>query len=232
MNFGRVALCALSLAVCASWASAQSIKALTSTKQGRWEVKVTYPVVLQRTPLAGVANPVMQRDAQKLFGEFTGDAVRFDREGWMGPAWSLSGESTLSIANATLISAFMTVERYTGGANAAREFVAWNFGRKGQGWGRLTFEDLLLEGTDLQAFFDQAALAELNVLKVRRGADPLEELPVDSVNDFVITKSGITWLFDKGEVGSGAEGVYVVKVPWSEMPDGLNPTGPIGGLLP
>lgn len=212
-------------------AQAQMFEVLHSENAERWKAKVVYPQFLTMTAVNGVANPGVKGVADKAFYEFVADAKRLDREGWVGPAWELEMAPTVGVANAGLVSVMWNGVQYTGGANAMSFFVSKTYGPKDGGWKELGVADLLVEGVDATRFVSAAVLSKLNAQKAKRGAEALESLDGDLIENFVVTPAGITWLFSKGDVGAGAEGTYQIKVLWSEMPEGLDRNGPVGGLI-
>lgn len=211
--------------------SAQSFEVLHSAKAGRWEAKVSYPQFLTRTAINAVANPGIEATARRAFRSFVDDAVRFDKEGWMGPEWGLELNSTVGVSQAALVSVMWSGYQYTGGANAQTFFVSRTYGPKDGGWAEVGLGDFLTPGTDKTAFAAAAVLPRLNAIKAERGIEPFDEMTPELAEQFVVTPAGMTWLFSKYDVGAGAEGTYEIKVRWSEMPAGLDRGGIASGLI-
>ncbi len=226
-------ICAIAtpFASAAPFKAAPNFEVFYSKVANKWEAKVSYPTFLTMNMVSSTANRGAYETAKHIYDEFLKNARRNQKQGWEGPAWSLEATAAVGVANPSINSIMWTGYEYTGGANGQSFFVSRTYGPKGDDWGELHLPDFLLPGTDKTAFVREAVLHKLNEIKKQRGADPFYDLTPEMAEQFVITPAGITWLFNKYDVGAGAEGTYQIKVKWSEMPASLDRNGLLSGLI-
>jgi|GEM_PF-1103837 len=220
-------LIVLTIASLSAIGMCQQFEVLYSKKVDKWEAKFTYPTYLTRDALSGIANAGASKTAKGAFDHFLKNARANERQGWQDPEWMLRADATIGVSNAAIRSMMWTAYEYTGGANGNSFFISKTYGLQGE----LKLSDLLMPGTDKVAFSKSAVLQKLNEFKKERGAEPIGDLSAEMAEQFVVTPAGITWLFNKYDVGSGAEGTYQVKVKWNEMPAGIDRDGLLAGLI-
>jgi uncharacterized lipoprotein YbaY len=221
----------LILAFATSFALGQNFDVLYSQKANRWEAKVSYPKFMTMDMVSSTANRGAYETAKHAYDEFLANARRVEKLGWEGRAWSLEANAAIGVATASINSIMWTGYEYTGGANGQSFFISKTYGPKGDDWGELHLPNFLLPGTDKVTFVREAVLPKLNGIKKQRNLEPFYDITPEMAEQFVITPAGMTWLFNKYDVGSGAEGTYQIKVKWSEMPAGLDHNGLLSGLI-
>lgn len=137
--------------------------------------------------------------------------------------------STVTMDSAALCSGFALKYAYTGGAHGSSTYDVVNVAAGGK---RLGLQDLFAKGVDARKECSYAILEQL--LRNGRGSSVQSgqwtELTQDQARKFVVTQTGLTFLFDQGELGSQAEGTIQVQVPFAAL-KGLDKKGPYGGLF-
>lgn len=196
-----------------------SISNFEAFKKERWTVQSGYPVFFANNKFTRPAAEAFKAKSKELFDAFLNSAEEADTSGWVGPAWSLNVTPFVTYQSEALVSGFFQIDRYTGGANGSTEFANMTLGLKDGKWTELTFADLVPLKIAPIAIMDRQVLPRLNSLKAARSAIPLGTLGSEHSNKFALTETGLIFLFGKGEVGAGAEGSYIVKVPYFDIRD-------------
>lgn len=198
---------------------------INSAKQGYWTANATFPVLATDSEVRKVANRGYRTDAETALNSFVENAKDFAVSAPKPIAtWEFSQSAILSINTANLVSGYAQTFDYSGGAHPNRYYRALNFGLVGGVAKKLVLKDFIKIGEDLEEFATEIIVPELNRMKRARGIDEIV-YAVDEklLNNFVITPSGITWLFGPYDVGAYVEGEYFVKVSWLKLLRELRP---------
>ncbi|MHB1460091.1 MAG: RsiV family protein [Armatimonadota bacterium] len=204
---------------------------LKDVKPNYWKAVASVPAPKGSSPLERFAYTQMSRDTQALYNQWMGDTkTELSKQPPRHP-FDLSITTTYGICNDRLVSGLCMMTSEFGGAHPTASLKAYSYGLvKGQPK-RLILRDLLSAGVTPDTVVTELVLPALNQQKAVRGGEAVSELNVSQINNILITKSGITWIFGPYEVGPWAEGDYAVKIPWSKLKGYLNPKGPVGVLL-
>ncbi len=166
------------------------------------------------------------RDAHAVIREAVSDWLDETRRGWV-PDWRQGlrersvadeWEGTLQVRTIwhdEVVASFHGTEYlYTGGAHGHHANVAWNFLRNGDGVVPLELGDFFREASGWPELLTSEARSRL----VDAGASwPAEGATVDSGRAFTVCPAGLWLYYDPYEVGSYAEGTYVVWIPWDRL---------------
>jgi uncharacterized lipoprotein YbaY len=196
-----------------------------------WEATATYPVFPGRSVMARTASAAFRNDARKRFDEFS----RFARTNTQSKKpvglYSFKLTPVMGIATPALVSGYLAEESYTGGAHGNAFFYPRTIGVINRRVQVLTLKDLLSPVARPYDLLTRAVLPALNAQKKARGAGPIAVLDGKLVESFMVTPTGITWLFAPYSAGPYSEGGYIVKIPFTALRPWLNPNGPLKPLL-
>lgn len=194
---------------------------------GKAEVEARYPS-FKGNELAQLASAGVRNRVQEVVAEYRkewGNGNGTDRPSGM----YISGTVTLN--QASLISAFTDFAPYTGGAHGGLFYSTHNYGVVNGRAKKLKLKDLFQPGVKFRDVLSPLILQSLREREagwVENGDyRDISELVFDS---FVITPQGLTFIVPPYEAGSWAEGTFWVKVPFKEIVDVLAKNGPLKGL--
>lgn len=176
-----------------------------------------YPILPGSTTLVTTANNALRAAAYGPRDEFIASAKEFWESERGSRAWEQEIGSEIHYFTSRIISAATSIYEYTGGAhpNSRRLVMGWVVnGRRVESVG---LQHFLLGRNDRITFAQMSLLERINDEKRDRGLDPLDEFDYDLLNRFVVGERGLTWLFDRYQIGSYAEGEYEVYVPFTEI---------------
>lgn len=211
-----------------SAASAQ----LNDFSPGKWSVSVQYPRFRAGTPVAAEANRWASRREREVFGAFLAQAKQDlpELQKVMSHArYELLVRPTVSLQTGELCSGYVESYAFTGGAHGSTTFETVNFSGSGR---RLQLQDLFPKGTDGRK---QASFAILEQMLGSGKASAIQdgvwkELTAEQSERFVLTKSGILFLFNDYELGAYSEGRFKILVPFDKLA-GLDRKGPYRALF-
>lgn len=218
---------AIGLGNARAWLNSQSSRTVdpprfgkfTNNKEGWWEAKVSYPIFPAAAPAGVVANREFHQRAKASFDAFMNQAVKGLKQlGKPTAPYSLTVKPTISIHRESLITGYLSQYEYTGGAHPNRFYLTVNVGIVDREARLLKLRDVMARGVPPKEI-EQIVLTKLNAIKRQRGADPLTELQPGLLEQFVMTPTGITWIFEPYAVGPYAEGDYFVRVAYEELGD-------------
>jgi len=205
---------------------------LTSTKKGWWDISVTYPR-FHKTGLtnksASIISKILERDE---FDDFLSQAKR-DMPGLkkLGSAasYSLLVKPTVLLDLPGLASGYVTRYSYTGGAHGNTSYRVINMSKAAR---TVRLEDLF---RDRSIALNQASKAIIDSFKRSKSPSAVasgqfKRLSAKQAARFAISRKGLTFLFDQGELGAEAEGTFKVEIPFKLLP-GLKKNGVLAPLF-
>jgi hypothetical protein len=221
------------LLLSATAAAAPQVRWLTlkSSRPGLYDIRARYPELKGPGPVTALANREFRSEAESEAGSVRQAALGDRKLGAQrfGP-YELRLSTHLSVVDDELVTGYLASDSFTGGAHGNAHYLPLNFGIVGGRAVKLRLKDLLRPEVDPVRFYSDATLPGLNQQKRAREASPVDEVPPQLVDRFVITRAGITWIFAPYDVGAYAEGAYFVKVPWEQMEGSLRTAGPLQRL--
>jgi hypothetical protein len=172
----------------------------------------------------------MEKGAHRVLDWFTNvlqDDIRARRK--PETKFDLEREIEVSLALPDLVSVLATDHHYTGGAHPNANFAFYNFGLVNGRAKALTVTDLFRPNVNAKKLVGDAVYARLKkeeeAMWIHNGdikpGDPL------LIKPFLLTKTAFTFLFEPYAVGPYAAGMFMVKIPYTEFGDRLNPGGPL-----
>jgi hypothetical protein len=112
-----------------------------------------------------------------------------------------------------MVSYIKYVHGYSGGAHGMDALTCRTFDLK-------TGEQILEEDLFKEGYEDKLTAAlRINLLSSIEDQDMLFETDIIPSNDFYLTPEGITYIYQRYEIGPYAIGIIEVTVPWSEIKD-------------
>jgi hypothetical protein len=208
---------------------------LTGEKGMGWDANGRYMVLEPRGPLAKIANETMLREETDRFNAFSKQAHADVQElpETAGRHYYRS-KPQVSLLFPNLISLYSTIETFRGGAHPNQEFATTNFGMVAKKPTRLRLQHLFKPGVDAVQTVSPLVIEQLRA--TGRAAyvhdQQMKELTPEQAESFVITRSGLTFLFGPDVVGPHAAGSFQIKVPFTAMKDQIDPDGPLRPLFP
>lgn len=213
-------------------AASLSFAQLTNVKKGYWDIKVSYPTWKNRSTTAGPANAAARRFEKQAYNQFLAQAKKDLPElKKMNSAaeYQLLIQPTVTMDTALFCSGYVTRYDFTGGAHGNTTYQAMNYTMGGKS---LKLQDLFESGVNGR---DVCSAALVKKLKADKTGSMVEDgswtkLDNDQAKRFVVTKTGILFLFNSYDLGAYAEGAIKCEIPYT-MLTGLNKKL-LGGLLP
>lgn len=203
---------------------------------GNWDISVDYPRFRSPGPVANRANVETAAAARAEFEAFLAQAKdevpRLHAKGSTA-SYELLVSPAARLDTPELCSAAVQRYEFTGGANGFSSYSTYNFGLLKGELRPLSLSDLFRPGHDARAEASAALDAVLHKLDPLpsdlRGGVPFA-LNAEQAERFSIDADGLNFYFNKYELGVGAEGDFVVPIPFSALP-GLDPQGCLKPLL-
>jgi hypothetical protein len=140
---------------------------------------------------------------------------------------------TVALETPRLVSFYYTISTFTAGAHPLTVTDPRTYILESGKPRRLKLGDLCRKGSDYRAAVNSFVMGEL--LKNSRAEwvqnGQVKELTKEQMEDFVVTPTALTWLFDAYAMGPYAVGAFQVKAPFAELSDVLDRNGPLKPLL-
>lgn len=207
------------------------IETLRSAEKGKWRAVAQVPSFATDGALEQCAGPELATALEDGFYAFVGRAYRLNQKpapGLPRREWTYASKVTSSVVRPDLVSLFATVETDFGGAHGMMATLPFTYGFVRSRAKRLTAADLLKPGLDPVAVLSDIVLPRLRKLDAAWVTDgTVKALSPKQCDAFVVTPSGVTFLFDPYEMGPFVQGPFQVKVPFADLADVLDPTGPL-----
>lgn len=212
---------------------AYEIKYIKDRKAGKYSIDLRYPLLKSEAGFAAAAN----KDIKESYDSFAKGFREILGEVDYGPEMEmeLTAEPTVTLNRAGAFSVRSLVYSYTGGAHPNTVTYCGSFI---DGVSKpLRFADLFRP----DAKKDIVALLKTPLDEERRERIgdpdlPDEEKQVDPeyiegcIDSFVLTPTGVNWIFDPYAIGSYAEGRYEALLSWTELKPYFKPNKVIAGL--
>lgn len=196
----------------------------TDKSEGMWEISVEYPQFTSGVAVAAHANGEILAVAKQDFGEFLAMAqaeVPEMREYGSAGIYFLQALPTVTIDTQNLCSAYVESDTSTGGANTSRTFNVFNYAQDGGSVRQLKLVDLFYYADrEVLGYVSEAVENEIMAFdnqpsSIASGSWP--GMSEEQAERFVIRQNGLLFLFNKGEIGSSAEGTFKVLVPFENL---------------
>lgn len=220
----------------ASLAPAQTQKKvhLKQTKAGKWAATANFVDFGKSTAVAKLASETLSSDIRKDMAEF----VKFCNEDPNQPrasSWEYELNTDVTYKSPNLISFVTTTYSYAGGAHPNTYMKSYVFGLVSGKAKLLRLSDIVKKGYTAQYVIDYVGEPALQRAKREKSPelelDPGWEIPNKVWSQFSVDKRGLTWNFSPYDVGSYAEGPYMVELGWGALKEYIDPKGPLKPLF-
>lgn len=197
-------------------------------KTAIYTVNMSYPEFLHPTAAQALAAKTFKADALRNLKAFKRDAPENAKAAGVNGSLPLTLESNvhLTYTSPDLVSGYTDFEEFDGGAHGLTGYQERNVGFRNGKPALLGRSDIFRAGLDVKKF-GAAVMVPLVNAKKDKGDEPITEIPEADLDLYVITAYGLQWLFPPYELGSYAEGSYIVTAPWSKLKPYLNTAGPL-----
>jgi len=206
-----------------TWKNSSSLRA------GWYKTSARTPVFSGSGVVAKLANRTIASDAARSQAAFAAEVKKYGKPRYQN---ELGISFTVGIARPEMISVLITTFSDTAGAHPNTLISGLTFGIKGGKASRLLITDMILSGSepmeDLQALL-LALLLKQKAMWVMDGT--VRKIDSDSLNSFVVTPAGLTWVFHPYAMGPYVEGTFTIKVPWIDLHSIIDPEGPLGRFV-
>lgn len=207
---------------------------LAASKKGEYTASVTYPE-FEGGGVASFASTSWKANATSGFRKFLRDARQLRAEGRKGKIktgeYYYDGKATITALTIGLVSGYMRMDSYTGGAHGMQWYEPLNIGMVRGKRAVIKLRDLLRAGVDPMNTISPVVIKKLMAKKaawVKEGT--VKALTRAQLDSFVISSTGLRFLFEPYAMGSYAEGPYEIQLTWADLNDWIDPNGPILAL--
>jgi len=214
-------------------------RTIQNNQAGYWQAQAVYPELdtgkgPDEAPLAHFANLKLAEAAHAAVEAHVQKVLEtVGRSGRPKEAYPFMLRSAVAQFRPEVISVLYTTEAALGETQGTVAFTALNYGLSNGEPVRLQLRDLFLPGADATRLASEFVFAKLkdnpDARYVREGR--VRALNEEMAERFVISSEALLFLFPPQELAPAEAGCFVVKVPFSEFGDQLNPQGPVGPLL-
>lgn len=232
----RILACLLlSLAILSHAQIKLAYRKLAASKKGDYKARVEYPV-FGGGGVANFAAAAWKSTAVRGYRKFLKDAKQFraeEKKGGITTAAEYYYDGSPKITSLTigLISGYMQMGNYMGGAHGMQWYEPMNVGMVRGKAAMIRLRDILRGGVDPTNTISPLVIKKLKVKKaawVEEGT--VKALTRTQLDSFVINSMGLLYLFEPYAMGSYAEGPYEVQLTWAELREWIDPNGPLLAL--
>jgi len=215
-------------------ASAQSLKVGYRTERlsegDFYKIDIRVPRFPEKQSLSALAN----REVAAIVNQFKRDFLQAmadnrKREFRMAEPFELQIRPTISIARADLISLYLEIFWWTGGAHPNTYYRVVNVGLVNGKPRVLKLEDVLAKGASAAEVMD---CVYRRLEEVKRQRDPSREpwmpeggIPREYWDSFILTPTALVWIFEPYAVGAYAEGTFQLRLSYEELKGLVIPIG-------
>ena len=196
-------------------------------RKAKWKVDISYP------QLEGLADDNVQRNFNERIRAF----VSKDLGGFSDGEGTQSIGFTIDYRSGELLSViFGAFYDWTGAAHPQHNSFSYNYDLKRDR--EIKLADLFIPGANHLSVISKICARDIAKEKRKNGftdiyedgeAAAYEVLKEDPT--FYLTETALVFIFDPYQVGSYAEGYYVVSIPYSQLTNKINGQGPLAPFL-
>lgn len=190
-------------------------------KDKRFMAEATYPTFRSRTPLARFANAQIRSQISGSYNAWLKESKKSLRESSTSsvPLEFQLQTVLMRYRPRRIISMRFDEYQFNGGTHGMGALLAHNFGMVGGKPKELVLGDLFRPGTPYRAEVEKKIFAKL---KKDEGATWVQDRSVKTLttsqfNNFTISPSGLTWVFNQYEMGPYSNGIFEIKLTPAEL---------------
>ncbi|MCS6918286.1 MAG: DUF3298 and DUF4163 domain-containing protein [Fimbriimonadales bacterium] len=217
-----LALAAMLLSVACSQSLKVSYRAERQNQGDFYSIDLRIPSFPAEQPVGALANREVEMIVQRFKRDFL-QAMQENRKlnFRTGAPFQLQIRATISIARANLVSLYLEIFQWTGGAHPNTYYRVVNVGLVNGKPRVLKLQDLLTQGASAQEVMTRVYQ---RLEEVKRQRDPSGEpfmpeggVPREYWNSFILTPTAIVWVFEPYAVGAYAEGKFLIRLSYNEL---------------
>lgn len=194
-----------------------------SRRSGWWDILAQAPRFRAPGMVARKANAMGRTIARQQYDWMLAQARKdLPAQKKVNPAaeYSLDMRPTVVVDSPFLASAYWQNDGFFAGAHGTTSYVPLNVAKFGSKVRTVRLADLFRKGVDPVAICGSALLRTLEARKsppmwVQTGE--WSKLTKDQAEQFVLSRKGVTWLFENYTLGPYAEGTWKVLVPFDRL---------------
>jgi hypothetical protein len=220
--------------------TAKSGFSLTERITARKRYRGEFPALTRRNEFQIALARKLERDAKLEAGDFTGEIVSHLADAcdrlWSIGRWSAEMDwgELQSWQNRLLTDSVASFavwnDPYRGGCGNPTSWSGKNFWWRENRLKEFQLRDLFLPQKDWETLVRDECKRRLKSF-TKEGLDPSESLTEEtSLDVFTVSPTGIQIYFNPYKLASGAEGEFIIHIPWSDLKPLLDPRGPAGSL--
>lgn len=207
---------------------------LRRDRPGGWTAQASYPRFGSASPVARLANRTVAARSRRNMDAFIRYAREHPENLTPNVPYQHQSAATVTLSRRPLVSLYLVEDEFLGGAHGNQSYEPLSFGLVRGRPRQLRLEDLFRPGERARWLCADRVLAKLRdnprAEYVRDGSVTSDRLAREELK-FVITPTGLLFLFDPYQLGSYAAGMFKVAVPFAEFGDALDGAGPLQPLL-
>lgn len=193
------------------------------SETGRYSINVAYPVFPNSHPLSKPVNDLIESSIQKgisnhkkAFAEYY-DSYQHE--------WDLTIEPVIARNDSKVVSVLIYRSEYTGGNHPNTHTEAINVAVINKKPQSITLADIASPTATSYRILNDLVLPKINDARLKRTNDSettIADLPLSFSKNFIISKNGITFVYDAYTFGAYVEGSYDIKLSWAELRGQIN----------
>lgn len=204
----------------------------TAEKKGQWSASYEYPAFESKSPVALLSNKTLARAEKAELDAYAKECEdTFSSSPAPDSAYVSEETTAVSLAWPNLISVSASDYEDAGGAHPNTTFTFHSFGLAEGHAKQLKLQDLFRREVSGAKTVTPLILADLRRKHASNLDDPEFKLDAGLLEQFVLGRRSITFMFAPYQVASYAEGAFLVEIPYSRIRSKLDPAGPLKPLL-
>jgi hypothetical protein len=206
---------------CGAFAAAKTpirTRTIHAERGKRYDATTKYPVLLDKTPLAALANHTISADVRKEQAEFIQMALRETaKEPQENPYGYDVSPAYQRYWKPGLYSVALEFYQFTGGAHGYSYRVMYNFALVDGKPRRMFLKDFFKDGTDYRKQVEKTLMDKLHHDERAEFIREVAQLSPAQLNRFTIEPDGLRFWFNPYEVASYARGPVDIKLKFADL---------------
>jgi hypothetical protein len=203
-----------------------------AAKKGYYTTSLTTPL-FSGSAFAPAVNKSVSQNARNAVAAWLKDSFKDMGNERPRLEYFYTAAPTVTLNRADIVSFYFTVSTYTAGAHPMTVSDPHTYVPTATGAREIAAKDVYLSNVDYKTAISNLVIGKLlnndRAMWVQDGT--VKELTAAQLENFVVTPTAITYLFDPYDMGPYAVGAFQVKLPFTELKNIIDPKGALGPLL-
>lgn len=198
-------------------------RTIQESKSSKYSINVSYPVFPASHLLSKPVNDLIDKSIQKGISNYKKSFAEFYDS--YQHEWDLTVEPIISRNDLKVVSFLFYRSEYTGGNHPNTHTDVVNVAVINNKPQSVTLADIASPTTTSYRILNDLVLPKINDARLKRTNDSestITDLPVSFGKNFIISKNGITFIYDAYTFGAYVEGSYDIKLSWAELKGQIN----------